>query len=84
MQEQVHPEGLQPLERTHTGVQEECKKEGAEESCYGLTTNPCSMSSVHWSAWGGGRGAEKEAVEYFGLGQEGWWRARVLFFISIS
>lgn len=70
--------------RTHTGVEEECEGEGAEESSYGLTANPCSTSSVHCSAWGGGRGAEKEAVEYFGLGQEGWWRVRFLIFVFIS
>lgn len=44
--------------------------------CYGQTANPCSTSTVHCSEWGGGRGAEKEAVENFGLGQEGRWRAR--------
>lgn len=32
MQEQVHPEGLQPMGRTHTGLKEECKEEGAEKT----------------------------------------------------
>lgn len=57
--------------RTHSGAEEEHKEEGAEETCYGLTTNPCSTSAVPCSARGEGRGAKKDAVEYFGLGQEG-------------
>lgn len=84
MQEQVHPEGLQPMGRTHTGVKEEWKEEGAEETYCGLTGNPCSTSAVHFSAWGGSRRAEKESVEYFGLEKEGRWRTRFLIFVFIS
>lgn len=58
----------------------------SREDCYRLTANPCSTSTVHCSAWRGGRGAEKEAVEYFGLGQEGRWRSRLsnfrLYFLT--
>lgn len=40
MQEQVHPEGLQPMGRTHTGVEEEFKQEGAEETVMGRLQIP--------------------------------------------
>lgn len=42
-QEQVYPEGLQPVQKTvsGSGEQEECEAEGAvKKSCYGLTTAP--------------------------------------------
>jgi len=40
MLEQVYPEGLQPMGRTHDGAGGKCEEDGgeAERSCYGLTT----------------------------------------------
>ena len=62
MQEQVYPEGLQPVGRTHTGVGEECKEEGAaERSCYGLTPAPIPHPSA--PPEGRGRGAGNEGVK---------------------
>jgi len=51
MQEQVYPEGLQPVRRTHTRAGEKCQEEGAaERSCYGLTTTP--IPHACHAAWG--------------------------------
>jgi len=41
MLEQVYPQGLQPVGRTHAGAGDKCEEEGvAERNCYGLTMAP--------------------------------------------
>jgi len=41
--EQVKPEGLQPMARSHTGVEIKFEEEGAlQRSCYGLVCIPIS------------------------------------------
>ena len=48
MQEQVYPEGLQPIGRAHTGAGEQREEEGAAETnCYGLTATPFPIPLHH-------------------------------------
>lgn len=71
--------------RSPTGLGKECEEKGeAERSCYKPTTDPCSLSPVHCSVWGGGTGAGKERVKFLGLGQKGLWREDVLVFVFVS
>lgn len=58
--EQVYPEGLESMQRTHTGAWEKCEEEGlAERNCYRLTQTPINLPLWH-SGVGGGRGVRNE------------------------
>ena len=68
-QEQFFPEGLKPMDRTHTGTGEKHEEEiAAERSCYGLTAT--CHSPLHLSGYGGGRQVGNEAVK-LSLGKGG-------------
>lgn len=55
MLEHIYPEGLHPVERTHTRSGYKCEEEGtAERNCYELTKSPpFLMSAVMLRGHGG-------------------------------
>lgn len=54
MEEQILPEGLQPMKRKHAGAGKKCDEAGAaERNCCGLTIIPHPHAPVNM---GGGRG----------------------------
>lgn len=50
-QEQVYPEGLKPVGRTHSGAEEECAEKGRQGSRYGLTATPDPQPLCTTGGW---------------------------------